>query len=202
MANTDHRLLDVVRGVFPDAQPRPRGHQHRDATRLAQLERGRTVLVHERLLDPSRVGPVPSNHLGQLLEKRQQPVRQATCPGCAHAVGNMAQPASLHVNHAPAEVSQTGVNAQYPHDRHPASLFFSGIARNGNKHQEDCGTLLIVPIGLCRASCADRTGETLAKTAYGLCEIRSCCTYRITLNRDQEQLKHNPIKKDPHNGCD
>ena len=50
MADADHRLLDGVGRVFGDGKPGARGNQQRDATRLAELQRRRSILVDEGLL--------------------------------------------------------------------------------------------------------------------------------------------------------
>jgi hypothetical protein len=65
VADADHGLLDGVRRIFRDPQARPGRHQHGDAARLAELQRGGRILVDEGLLDSGLVRLVAVHHLGK-----------------------------------------------------------------------------------------------------------------------------------------
>ena len=123
MADADDRFLDLVGGIFADAQPRLRGHQHGDATGLPELQRTGPVLVHESLFHRRALRPIGRQHAGQLRMKRQQPQRQCLPVRCADAVCHMRDAATGDVDHAPAHVAQARIDSDHTyHSTHPCPI--------------------------------------------------------------------------------
>jgi len=65
VTGADDGLLHQVRGVFGNAQPGDRRHQHGDATGLAELQRRARILVDESRLDRGFVRRVFVDHAAQ-----------------------------------------------------------------------------------------------------------------------------------------
>jgi hypothetical protein len=150
MTHAHHRLFHPVGRIFPHRQPVLRGHQQGDSPRLPQLERAGPVLVDKCLLHRRRLRVEAVQNITELLIKRQQPRGQIVARRMAYAVGDMAQAAALHLDHAPAEVAQPRVDAQYPHVC-PAR---SGFRLNSTKRERQPSTMR-----------RRRPGPSLAETA-------------------------------------
>ena len=95
------------------AQPGNGRHQHRDAARLAELERGGGVLVDEGRLDGRFVGYMLGNHALQAVVDRQQPHGEigALVAG-KRAARDEAQAVAFDRHHAPAGAAEPRIDAK------------------------------------------------------------------------------------------
>ena len=73
MPDADHGLLDRIRGVFADLKPGLRNGKHRNAPRLAQLQRTGTILIDKSLLNRGAVGGLIGQNPDKTVMQRQQP---------------------------------------------------------------------------------------------------------------------------------
>ena len=78
MPNADNRLVHRVGCVFTDLQTGLRQRKHGNAPRLAQLERGRAVLIHERGLDGGAIRGETLNNVAEGYVQIVKPQGQIT----------------------------------------------------------------------------------------------------------------------------
>ena len=117
-------------------------HQRADprATRLAEQQSGLRVDVDEHNFHHRAVGLVALHHLAHPVKQDFEAVRQCLAGhflGADGAAGNIAQGATLLVNHAKARGAQPWVDAQNSH--RPASL---GTRASGMRPTMTCARLL------------------------------------------------------------
>jgi hypothetical protein len=115
MANTNHRLLNLIGRIFAHIKPRLRRHQQGNAARLAQLQRARTILVHKCILDSRRIRRKTGYNIGELLMHGQEPQRQILALALANTIAKVRNTTALHVNHAPAHISKPRIYPDYTH---------------------------------------------------------------------------------------
>ena len=109
----DHRLLDLVRRVFRDAQALHRRGQKRRAPRLAELQRRARVLVDERLFDRRFVGRKTGDDAAQSLEQFAQAIGEVLVAGRGDdARGHIGEPHAVAVDDAPAGAAEAGIDPE------------------------------------------------------------------------------------------
>ena len=113
MARADHGLLHLVGRVFGDGNSGHRRRQHRDAARLAELQRRHAVLVDEGLLDRGLARIELAEHPRKPCMDRHEPLGQRqVLARLDRAAGDEDQPVAVDVDHAPAGAAEAGVDAE------------------------------------------------------------------------------------------
>src|SRR5467141_4150792 len=113
MSGADHGFLHLVRGIFRHRYPEHRRRQHRNAARLAKLQRGDTVLVDEGLFDRGFCGAKIAEHGGEALMNSQQAARQRQAFRRFHrAATDEYQPVAVDLDHPPAGTAQARIDAK------------------------------------------------------------------------------------------
>ena len=91
------RFLDVVGRVFGDLEPGLRRGQQRHGAGMAELERGRRILVHEGLLHRDGAGVKLGDDARDFAVQRQQAQASSSLGrGRDHAMGHMAELRARH----------------------------------------------------------------------------------------------------------
>ena len=112
MTCADYGLLHCVRRVFGNEQSRKRRYDQRDATRLAELQRRRSVAIDEGLFDRGLYRRKLCQDLGQPVENLAQPRAKALRFVRHHRpAGDEAQSRTIAVDNPPAGPSQAWVDA-------------------------------------------------------------------------------------------
>ena len=88
------------------------GHQHGDATRLAELQRGRGVAVDEGLLDGGFHRREPRQHLLKPVEQLTEPdAERLAVIGADRAAGDVGEPHPVGINDSPPRAAEPRVDA-------------------------------------------------------------------------------------------
>src|ERR1700736_6340050 len=113
VAGADHGLLDLVRRIFRNRNPKHRRRQHRDAPRLSKFQGGDAVLVDKSLLDCGLRRLEITEHGGKSLIDRQQAARQRQAVSRFHrTAAEENQPVTLDLDHAPPGAAQARIDAK------------------------------------------------------------------------------------------
>lgn len=116
--DTDDRLLDVIGRVLCDRQTFAGSREQHHSPGVAEFQGGRGIFSDEHLLDSQCMRPQIGNNRADRIVQDQQARREFGAPVASqHAVPNMREPGSAHVNNAPAHAGETGIEAQDT-DRH------------------------------------------------------------------------------------
>lgn len=121
------RLFDQARRIFGDRQAATRTREQRDTARVGEFQRRLRVVVDEHLLDRRRGRRMINDHRRQDCVKMREPVGQRSLRVGLHMpVGDVADPAALDADNAPAGATQRGIEAE--DDQPSFSITASGIS--------------------------------------------------------------------------
>ncbi len=144
MADAHHRLFDVIGRVFRDFESGLCGGEECNRARMPDLERRRRVLVHESLLDGDGGRSPFRDHGGKSLVQLQQAQAQPLGrPRRDHAMRDMDQAGTRHVDRAPSHAAKAGIETENAHTCHRSperiacdSFGDCGRAEQGEEHMK------------------------------------------------------------------
>src|SRR5467141_4253347 len=112
VAVTDHRLLDLQRGVLRNRKPGEHRSADSGAARLPERKRRLRIGVDEHYLDRDLAGSVRRDDAVQPLEDRLQPGRQVAGSRLDASARNVAQLRAARLDHSEAGDPQPGIDAE------------------------------------------------------------------------------------------
>ena len=131
VTNANHAFLHMIGRVFRDLEPRARSSEQSHRTRLAKLEGGGWVLVHESLFDGDGVRLESLYDIRKKIMQNQEARPQSRlCIGRQHAVRNVGKSRTGHFNDAPAHAGEAGIETEDTQPHH-------GYVANRMRHSLD-----------------------------------------------------------------